>query len=80
MSKELELTEIEQKVQKIINDADKAFERNDTGRGRRYFRENMRCEFLKVHLMSSLETIEHLKRMEKANDEFYMKALSLKSR
>ena len=82
MYKEFELTEIEIKVEKVISDADIAFNRysyagnEDT---KRYCKENLRCEFLKVHLKLSLETIEHMKRMEKVNNEFYTKALQLKA-
>jgi len=81
MAKELEQTEIERKVQKIINDADVAFDRytyaGNTDK-KRYCRENLRCEFLKVHLKLSFETIEHMKRMEKVNNQFYTQALFLK--
>lgn len=80
MDKELEQTETEQKIQKVIDDADLIFNSNNhSGRGdeRRYCRENLRCEFLKVHLKLSLETIDHMKRMEKVNNEFYTKALNV---
>ncbi|MEE9451049.1 MAG: hypothetical protein V3V72_13450 [Ignavibacteriaceae bacterium] len=80
MSKELEQTEI--KVQKIIKSADESFETNNyhlkDAMSLRYYKENMRCNFLKIHLKAAFETIEHMKRMEKANNEFYTKLLQCK--
>ncbi len=80
MAKELQQTESEIKVEKVINDADIAFNRYSYAGNeetKRYCKENLRCEFLKVHLKLSLETIDHMKRMEKVNNEFYTKALNV---
>ena len=50
----------EEKVQKIIDDADAAFSKENysyTGNYKLYLKENSRCEFLKVHLKSALDNL-----------------------
>lgn len=69
----------EEKVQEVIDDADKAFNKPGYSlSNRQYWKENARCEFLKVHLKAALETIEIMEIVGGANNEFYQKVLGIK--
>lgn len=69
----------EEKVQEVIDNADKAFNKPGyPSSNMLYLKENARCEFLKVHLKAALETIEHMASMIKAEDEFHKNVHILK--
>ncbi len=78
------MKESEKKVQEIIDRADKAF--NDESESfqlsderKSFYRENMRLEFLKSHLISALNTIEWKEKRAITNDKFYSELLKVKS-
>lgn len=69
----------EEQIQKIIDDADAAFDKHGYSvSNRQYLKENQRCEFLKVHLKDAIETIEIMEIVGGANNEFYQKVLEIK--